>query len=169
MDDQRITSDITAEILVVEDSRVQAEQLKHLLEQNGHQVSVAGNGLEALAHLEKHIPALIISDIVMPEMNGLDAAKEINAKDTSAKILMLTQYDDDENVLASKEAGAVGFIPKASASSITSSGQSNNVLPFLKSESPNPGRSTPINLTPLSFILSSINVASRRDPGKPLK
>jgi DNA-binding NarL/FixJ family response regulator len=53
----------------------------------------------------------------MPVMNGLDAAKEIHSKNENAKILMLTQYDDEENVLASKKAGAVGFIPKASASS----------------------------------------------------
>ena len=56
-------------------------------------------------------------DIVMPVMNGLDAAKEICQKCASAKVLMLTQYDDEENVLASRQAGAVGFIPKAAASS----------------------------------------------------
>ena len=53
----------------------------------------------------------------MPVMNGLDAAREICKNYKAAKILMLTQYDEDENVLASREAGAVGFIPKAAASS----------------------------------------------------
>jgi len=56
-------------------------------------------------------------DIMMPIMSGLDAAREINKKHTSAKVLMLTQYDDQENVLASRQAGAMGFIPKAAASS----------------------------------------------------
>ena len=56
-------------------------------------------------------------DIVMPVMNGLEAAEAIYKKCKSAKVLMLTQYDDQENVLASRKAGAVGFIPKAAASS----------------------------------------------------
>jgi two-component system NarL family response regulator len=50
-------------------------------------------------------------------MNGLDAAREICQKFKSAKVLMLTQYDDEENVLASRKVGAVGFIPKAAARS----------------------------------------------------
>ena len=53
----------------------------------------------------------------MPVMNGLDAAKKIHEQYRTVKVLMLTQYDDQENVLASKEVGAVGFIPKAAASS----------------------------------------------------
>src|SRR4030043_494598 len=63
------------------------------------------------------IPDVVVMDIVMPVMNGLDAAREICKKCKSAKVLMLTQYDDEENVLASKKVGAVGFIPKAAASS----------------------------------------------------
>jgi DNA-binding NarL/FixJ family response regulator len=53
----------------------------------------------------------------MPVMNGLDAAKEICTKNESARVLMLTQYDDEANVQASRLAGAMGFIPKAAASS----------------------------------------------------
>jgi len=53
----------------------------------------------------------------MPVMNGLDAARSICQKCKSAKVLVLTQYDDEENVLASRQVGAVGFIPKAAASS----------------------------------------------------
>jgi len=62
------------------------------------------------------LPDVVVMDIVMPVMNGLDAAKEICKKCQSAKVLMLTQYDDEENVLASRQAGAMGFIPKAEAS-----------------------------------------------------
>ncbi len=49
-------------------------------------------------------------------LNGLDAAREICQKFKSSKVLMLTQYDDQENILASHKVGAVGFIPKAAAS-----------------------------------------------------
>jgi NarL family two-component system response regulator LiaR len=55
-------------------------------------------------------------DIVMPVMNGLDATREICRQREWAKVLVLTQYDDDENIRASREAGALGFIPKAAAS-----------------------------------------------------
>jgi DNA-binding NarL/FixJ family response regulator len=54
-------------------------------------------------------------DIVMPVMNGLEAARRIGTKGGQAKVLMLTQYDDEENVLASSQVGALGFIPKRSA------------------------------------------------------
>ena len=50
-------------------------------------------------------------------MNGLDAARGISQQGHAAKVLMLTQYDDEENMMASKQVGAVGFIPKAAASS----------------------------------------------------
>jgi DNA-binding NarL/FixJ family response regulator len=50
-------------------------------------------------------------------MNGLEATKLISKECEQAKVLMLTQYDDDENVLASSKMGALGFIPKRSASS----------------------------------------------------
>lgn len=52
----------------------------------------------------------------MPVMNGLDATKVICQQCERAKVLVLTQYDDDENIKASREAGALGFIPKAAAS-----------------------------------------------------
>jgi DNA-binding NarL/FixJ family response regulator len=65
----------------------------------------------------KLLPDVVVMDIAMPVMNGLEAAEEICKECKTAKVLMLTQYDDEENVRASREAGALGFIPKAAASS----------------------------------------------------
>jgi NarL family two-component system response regulator LiaR len=80
-------------------------------------IGEAVNGKEALDKTGEFLPDVVVMDIVMPVMNGLDAAKEICQKFKSSKVLMLTQYDDEENVLASRTVGAVGFIPKAAASS----------------------------------------------------
>jgi len=59
----------------------------------------------------------VLMDIVMPGMNGLEATKQICKRCEQVRVLMLTQYDDEENVLASDQAGAFGFIPKRGASS----------------------------------------------------
>jgi len=80
-------------------------------------IGEAINGREALDKTRELMPDVVVMDVVMPVMNGLDAAREICQKCKPAKVLMLTQYDDEENVLASRQVGAVGFIPKAAASS----------------------------------------------------
>ena len=58
------------EILIVEDSATQREQLKHLLEEHGFSVVAALNGKEALAAARQRKPTMIISDVVMPEIDG---------------------------------------------------------------------------------------------------
>ena len=73
-------------ILAVEDSPTQAEQLKHLLEQNGYSVSVAANGMEALDYLGTHIPTLVITDIVMPGMNGYELCQKIKSDERTRDI-----------------------------------------------------------------------------------
>ena len=106
-------------VLIVDDHAVVRDGIRAViaLQRDMQVVGEAVNGQEGIEKTEELMPDVVIMDIVMPVMNGLDAAKEINSKNLNAKVLMLTQYDDDENVLASKKAGAVGFIPKASASS----------------------------------------------------
>jgi DNA-binding NarL/FixJ family response regulator len=106
-------------VLIVDDHAVVRDGIRAVLalQRDMQVVGEAVNGKEGVAKTMDLLPDVVVMDIVMPEMNGLDAAKEINQKTKTAKVLMLTQYDDDENVLASKKAGAVGFIPKASASS----------------------------------------------------
>ncbi|UCD08894.1 MAG: response regulator [Dehalococcoidales bacterium] len=106
-------------VLIVDDHAVVRDGIRAViaLQRDMQVVGEAVNGQEGVDKTMELSPDVVIMDIVMPIMNGLDAAKEIHTKNESAKILMLTQYDDEENVLASKQAGAVGFIPKASASS----------------------------------------------------
>lgn len=106
-------------ILIVDDHAVVRDGIRSVLtlQRDMQVVGEAVNGKEALEKTEELLPDVVVMDIVMPVMNGLDAAKEICREHKPAKVLMLTQYDDEENVLASKQVGAVGFIPKAAASS----------------------------------------------------
>jgi len=106
-------------VLVVDDHAVVRDGIRAVLalQRDMQVVGEAVNGKEALEKAIELMPDVVLMDIVMPVMNGLDAAKEICRKWERAKVLMLTQYDDEENVRASREAGALGFIPKAAASS----------------------------------------------------
>jgi CheY-like chemotaxis protein len=104
----------TKEILIVEDSPTQAEVLKYLLEQHGYPVLAANNGKQALAFLDKHKPALVISDIVMPEMDGYELCRRIKSANSKQDIpvILLTSLSSAEDVLDGLECGADNFITK---------------------------------------------------------
>ncbi|MCK4698578.1 MAG: response regulator [Dehalococcoidia bacterium] len=106
-------------VLIVDDHAVVRDGIQAVLslQRDMQVVGEAVNGRDALEKTIELLPDVVVMDIVMPVMNGLEAAKEICTKCKTAKVLMLTQYDDEENVQASRQAGAVGFIPKAAASS----------------------------------------------------
>ena len=102
------------EILIVEDSPTQAEQLKYILEQHGYRHSVARNGREALASIAKQIPTLVISDVVMPEMGGYELCHRIKQEEKFKKIpvILLTSLNDPTEVMKGLESGADSFIFK---------------------------------------------------------
>jgi DNA-binding NarL/FixJ family response regulator len=106
-------------VLIVDDHAVVRDGIRSVLalQRDMQVVGEAVNGQEAVEKTAELLPDVVVMDIVMPIMSGLDAAAKICQEYKSAKILMLTQYDDEENVLASRRAGAMGFIPKAAASS----------------------------------------------------
>jgi two-component system response regulator NreC len=85
-------------------------------------VGEAANGMEALEVVKKLSPDVVLMDVAMPIMGGLEATRRIRKEFPNAKVLALTQYDDKEYVFPLIEAGACGFISKAAASSELTSG-----------------------------------------------
>ncbi len=79
-------------------------------------VGEAGNGKEALDKLSRLMPDVALLDIMMPVMSGVQATKEIVKQYPQTRVLILTQYDEEENMQVCAEAGALGFIPKKAAS-----------------------------------------------------
>ena len=106
--------DSNVEILVVEDSLTQAEQLRYILEQKGYRVSVAFNGLAALDYLQEHQPTIVISDILMPVMDGYQLCKKIkeNGRLKDIAVIILTSLSDPGDVIKGLESGADNFITK---------------------------------------------------------
>lgn len=102
------------EIMVVEDSLTQALQLQTLLEENGYNVTTANDGKEALAFLEKGLPDLVISDIMMPEMDGYDLCRIIKEKEEwqYLPVILLTQLTEAEDIVRGLDSGADNFVTK---------------------------------------------------------
>lgn len=107
-------SDKRIEILIVEDSPTQAEQLKYLLEEHGHFVNIASNGKQALDKLKEYRPSIIISDIVMPEMDGYTLCREIKSDKNLRRIpvILVTALSDPDDIIKGLESGADNFIMK---------------------------------------------------------
>ena len=106
-------------VLIADDHAVVRDGIKSVLElQNDIEViGQAENGKEALERVGEFSPDIVIMDIMMPEMNGLEATKLIYERHPQTRVVMLSQYDDEENILAAEQIGAHGFIPKRAASS----------------------------------------------------
>ena len=101
-------------ILVVEDSEIQAEMLRRTLVNKGYSVIIAKNGQEGLEMTKKEKPSLIISDILMPVMDGYTMCREIkNAEELkNIPVILLTQLTESEDIITGLESGAGNYITK---------------------------------------------------------
>ena len=103
-------SDIS--VLLAEDHVITREGIRRLLE-NEQGLTVTGeasDGLEAVQLARKLTPDVIIMDIAMPNMNGIEATRQIKAENPGIAILILSAYDDYEYVFALLKAGAAGYL-----------------------------------------------------------
>lgn len=106
-------------ILLVDDHALLREGVKALLasEPGIDVVGEASDGLEAIREAERLLPDVILMDIAMPGLGGLEATLELRARVPKARILVLTQYDDREYVHRFLKAGAAGYLLKKAVGS----------------------------------------------------
>ena len=104
-------------VLLADDHVVVRQGLRALLEAEGD-IAVVGeaeNGRQAVAQAKKTLPDVVVMDVAMPGMNGLEATRQILRNVPSSKVLVLTSYGDDDYVTQLIEAGAAGYLVKQTA------------------------------------------------------
>ena len=100
-------------ILIVDDAAFMRMKLKDILEKNGYNVvGEAQNGLEAVSLYKEVKPDLVTMDITMPEMDGIEALKEIKAVDPAAKVIMCSAMGQQGMVMEAIKMGAIDFVGK---------------------------------------------------------
>jgi signal transduction histidine kinase len=101
-------------ILIAEDSITQGMQLQHILEMHGYDAAVAANGREALQSLGTSRPSILISDIIMPEMDGFELCRNIKSNERLMRIpvILLTSLSDPQDVIRAVQCGADQFVTK---------------------------------------------------------
>jgi DNA-binding NarL/FixJ family response regulator len=100
-------------VLIVDDQELVRAGFRMILERGGHEVvAEAGDGVEAVALATAHVPDVVLMDIRMPRMDGIDATRKILAEQPDIRIVALTTFDLDEYVYAAVRAGASGFLLK---------------------------------------------------------
>ena len=101
-------------ILVVDDDPDIVEILKYNLKNSGYSVKSAGNGVEAIKKAKKFIPDIILMDVMMPEMSGIEACEEIKNIDqlSQAIIIFLSARSEDYTQISAYDAGADDYISK---------------------------------------------------------
>jgi two-component system response regulator NreC len=107
-----------ARVLLVDDHAILREGIKALLEkqENIEVVAEAANGREAISKVAQFHPDVVILDISMPLMDGLEATRQIKRESPDVKILVLTMHDDEEYFLQLLRAGASGYVTKKAVS-----------------------------------------------------
>lgn len=102
-----------AGVLIVDDASFMRMMIKDILTKNGYEVvGEAENGVQAVEKFEELSPDLVVMDITMPEMDGIQAVKEIKKKDANANIIMCSAMGQQAMVIEAIQAGAKDFIVK---------------------------------------------------------
>ena len=100
-----------AYVLIAEDNERQAEALRQYLEADGHRAVVVHDGRSALDHALRSAPDLLVLDVMLPVMNGLQVCRRLR-EDSSVPVLMLTARAEEEDQLVGLELGADDYLTK---------------------------------------------------------
>ena len=101
-------------VLIVDDHGVVRQGLRTYLEllDDIDIVGEAKNGIEAVEQVHQHRPDIVLMDLVMPEMDGVEATRQVLAISSSTRVIVLTSFAEDEQVFPAIEAGAAGYLLK---------------------------------------------------------
>ena len=102
-------------VLIVDDQRMFAESIKYIIESRASDIDVIGialNGKEAVRMTGELRPHIVLMDVRMPVMDGVEATRLARQQYPDVKVIMLTTFDDDEYVQASLKHGAIGYLLK---------------------------------------------------------
>ncbi len=102
----------TARILVIEDESAVREVLREGLTQVGHEVLVARDGVEGLQVFERKRPHIVLADVQMPGMEGIEVLHKIKAVDPAARVVIMTGYGSEETAIEALRGGAINYLKK---------------------------------------------------------
>jgi diguanylate cyclase (GGDEF)-like protein len=100
------------QLLIVEDDSIILDLLAEFLSRLGHQYHIAGDGLEAMSLLEQHLITIVITDLLMPRMDGMELIRKIKKLWPETDVIAITGYSQDFNYTDVIKAGASDFIQK---------------------------------------------------------
>ena len=99
------------QILVVDDEPKMRRVLEIMLQKMGHRVLTAGNGREALAHIQAHTVDLVITDLRMPEMDGIGLLASLRAQDSDVPVVVITAHGTIETAVAAMKRSSHSCTP----------------------------------------------------------
>ena len=99
-------------VLVVDDSATQREQLRMLLHSEGYEVVVASDGNEALRLVAAKQPSVVLTDLQMPGMDGLELVERLRAQSLAVPVVLTTSQGSEEIAAKALQAGAASYVPK---------------------------------------------------------
>src|SRR5215813_4779406 len=108
---------MTVQILIADDHKLMREGLSSLLGQQSdiQVVAQANNGREAVQLTERHSPDVVVMDVSMPDLNGIDATRQILSRRPKTKVIALSMHSDRQFMAEMFRAGASGYLLKDSA------------------------------------------------------
>lgn len=103
-----------ARVLIVDDSPTETYKMETVLTKNGFEVVKADNGVDGVAAAKKHLPDVVLMDVVMPGLNGFQATRQLTmAKETAhIPVIIVTTKDQQTDKLWGKRQGAKGYLVK---------------------------------------------------------